>query len=42
VGSCGLDSSGSGEEEIVGSCENGNENSGFIKGGEILEYLRDY
>jgi hypothetical protein len=27
---------------VAGSCEHGNEFSGFIKGGEILEKLTDY
>ena len=26
--------------QVAGSCENGNENLGFIKYSEILEYLR--
>jgi hypothetical protein len=27
---------------VAGSCEHGNETSGFIKGGEFLDYLSDY
>jgi hypothetical protein len=34
---CGLDSSGSDWELVVGSCEHGNEPSGYIKGGELGE-----
>jgi hypothetical protein len=37
VGSCGLDSSGSGWGPMAGSCEHGNERSGSIKGGEFLD-----
>jgi hypothetical protein len=36
VGSCGLDSSGSGQGPMVASCEYGNEPSGSIKGREFL------
>jgi hypothetical protein len=39
---CGLDSSGSGQEAVSGSCEHGNEPSGSTKGGEFLGYLSDY
>jgi hypothetical protein len=41
VGSGGLDSSGSGQGPVAGPCENGNESSGSIKGGEFLDYLSD-
>jgi hypothetical protein len=41
VGSCGLDSSGSGYGTVVGSCEHGNEPSGSIKVGNLV-YLSDY
>jgi hypothetical protein len=41
VGRFGLDSSGSGQGLVAGSCEHGNEPSGSIKGGEFLHYLRD-
>jgi len=34
---CGLDSSGSEWGPVAGSCEHGNEASGYIKGGEILD-----
>jgi hypothetical protein len=27
---------------VAGSCENGNEPSGSIKGGKFLKYLSDY
>jgi hypothetical protein len=27
---------------VAGSCEHGNELSGFIKGGEFLDWLSDY
>jgi len=27
---------------VAGCCEHSNETSGSIKGGEIIEYLRDY
>ena len=33
----GLDWSGSGEGQVVGSCEYGNEHSGSIKCGEFLD-----
>jgi hypothetical protein len=36
---CGLDSSGSGQDTFVGSCEHGNETLGSIKGWELLDYL---
>jgi hypothetical protein len=37
VGSCGLDSSGSGYGPVAGPCEHGNEPSGSIKREELLE-----
>jgi len=37
-----LDSSGSGQGLVVGSCEHGNEPSGSIKGRQILDQLSDY
>jgi hypothetical protein len=37
VGTCGLDSSDSGQGRVVGPCEHGNEFSGSIKGGEFLD-----
>jgi hypothetical protein len=37
VGSFGLDSSGSGYGQVVGSYEHGNEPSGSIKGGEFFD-----
>jgi hypothetical protein len=37
VGSYRLNSSGSGEGPVTGSCEHGNEPSGSIKGGEFLD-----
>ena len=36
-----LDRSGSGQEEVAGSCECGNEPLGFIKCGEFLYWLRN-
>jgi hypothetical protein len=36
VGTCGLDSSGSGEGLVAGCCEYGNETPGSTKGGEIF------
>jgi hypothetical protein len=32
---CGLDLSDSGQGQVVGCCEDGNEPSGFIKSGEF-------
>jgi hypothetical protein len=37
VGSCGLDSSGSGQGPVAGCCEHGNEPSDSIKGGGFLD-----
>jgi len=37
VGSCGLDSSGLGQETVVGSCEHRNKLLGSIKGGELVD-----
>jgi len=34
---CGLDSSGSGQGPVAGSCEHGNEPSDSIKGWEFLD-----
>jgi hypothetical protein len=36
---CGLESSGSGKGPMAGSCEHGDEPSGFIKWREFLELL---
>jgi hypothetical protein len=36
-GGNGLDRSGSGQGQVAGSCECGNEPSGFIKCGEYLD-----
>jgi hypothetical protein len=36
---CGLDSFGSGEGPLVGSCDHSNEPSGSIKGREFLHLL---
>jgi hypothetical protein len=33
---CGLDASASGQGSVAGSCEDGNEPSGSIKGGEFF------
>jgi hypothetical protein len=35
---CELDSSGSGQGPMAGSCEHDNEPSGSIKGGEFLDH----
>jgi hypothetical protein len=37
VWGCGLDSFGSGQGQVAGSCEHGNEPSGSIKYGEFLD-----
>jgi hypothetical protein len=37
VGCCGLDSSGTGNGFVTGSCEPDNKTSASIKGGEILD-----
>jgi len=42
VGSWRLDSSGSGQVPVVGSCEHGDETSGSIKCGVFVEYMSDY
>jgi len=39
---CRLDSSGSGLVPVASSCENGDEPSGSIKGGEWFDQLSDY
>jgi hypothetical protein len=41
VGICGLDLSGSGQEQMEGSCEYGNEPMGSIKGEEFLGQMND-
>jgi hypothetical protein len=41
VGGCGLDSPGSGQSPVAGSCEHGNGPSGSIQGGEFLDQLSD-
>jgi hypothetical protein len=41
VGWCGADSSGSGKVQLAGSCGHSNETSGFITGGEFLDWLSD-
>jgi hypothetical protein len=41
VRSSGLDSSGSGQGPVAGSCEHSNEALGSIKGKEFLDYLND-
>jgi hypothetical protein len=40
VARCGLDSIGSGEGPVTGSCEHDNKPSGSVKGGEFLDKLR--
>jgi hypothetical protein len=42
MGGCELDSSGLGNDPAAGSCENGNEPSGSIKGGKFLEWLSNW
>jgi len=42
MGSCGLDSTGSGYRRVGRSCKQVNEPSGSIKGGIFLDYLCDY
>jgi hypothetical protein len=37
VGECGLDSSGAAYKPVTGSCEHGNEPSGFLKDGEFID-----
>jgi hypothetical protein len=39
MGRCGLDASGSRQGPVVGSCENGNEHLGSIKGRVFLDWL---
>jgi hypothetical protein len=39
-GGCELDSCGSRQGPVAGSCEDGNETLGSIKGGRFLTYLR--
>jgi hypothetical protein len=39
VWGCGLDSFGSGQGQVTGSCEHGNEPSGSIKCGKFLDQL---
>jgi hypothetical protein len=41
VGRCGLDASGSGQAPVRGFFEQGDENSGSIKGGYFLDKLSD-
>jgi len=36
---CGMDSSGSGKRPVAGSCEHGNETSGFIKTKEFVQVI---
>jgi hypothetical protein len=38
---CELDSSGSGQGPVVGSCEHDSEPSGSVKGGEFLNWVSD-
>jgi hypothetical protein len=39
---CGLDSSGLGQGPVTDSCENGNEHSRSVEGGESFDKLSDY
>ena len=38
----GLDRAGSGQDQVVDTCECDNEPSGSIKCGEFLDYLKKY
>jgi hypothetical protein len=42
MGWCGLDWSGSGLGPVDGSCECGNESSGFVKCGEVHDKLHTW
>jgi hypothetical protein len=42
VGSCGLDSCGSGYRPVVGFCEHSKEPSGSIKGRKFIDQFSDY
>ena len=42
MGVRGLGSSGSGEGQVAGCCEHGDELGGFIKRGEFLDWLRNH
>jgi hypothetical protein len=42
MGMCGLNSSGSGQGPVAGSCEHGNEPSGSVRGGETVNLLSDF
>jgi hypothetical protein len=37
----GLEASGSQKCQVSSSCEHGTEPSGYVKGGEILDYMSD-
>jgi hypothetical protein len=39
---CGLDSTGSWEIKVAGSCEEDYESSGFMKGSKYLDKLSNY
>jgi hypothetical protein len=39
---CRLDASALGQGPVESSCEHGNKPSGSIKGGEFLDFPRDY
>jgi hypothetical protein len=41
MGVCGLESSDSGWEQVVGFCEHSDEPPGSVKGREFLDYLSD-
>jgi hypothetical protein len=41
MGNCGLDASDSGYRPVAGSYEHGNELTGSIKGGELLDQLHE-
>jgi hypothetical protein len=42
MGCSGLDSSGSGQGHVAGSCEHGHEPSGSIQCEEFIDWLRSY
>jgi hypothetical protein len=42
MGKCGLDVSAIGQGPVAVSCQPGNDPLGSRKGGEFLDYLRDY
>jgi hypothetical protein len=41
VWGCGLDPHGSGQSPVASCCEHGNERSGSVEGGTVLDQLGD-